>query len=66
MRNVSPRKLILSMIPRKCEKCSFIQHVFFVSSKEFDSWECPACKKEKENIDNEVDVVYDDLENKEK
>ena len=44
MKNVHPRKLILNMIARKCEKCKNIQYVFFMSQKEFNEWECPVCK----------------------
>lgn len=31
-------------MPRKCKKCSNVQHVFFTSQKEYDDWTCPVCE----------------------
>lgn len=41
---IDPKRIVLTTMPRKCKKCSNVQHVFFTSQKEYDDWTCPVCE----------------------
>jgi len=43
-RTIDPKKIILVMIPKKCDKCEHTQHAFFVNKESFDEWSCPVCE----------------------
>jgi hypothetical protein len=40
------------MMPRTCGECTSIQHVFFRTQDEYDTWECPECKEKVEEIED--------------
>lgn len=50
-RRINPKQVILGMMPRTCDECKHIQHVFFRTQEEFDTWDCPVCE---ERIDGDT------------
>ena len=43
-RKINPNQIVLGMMPRACDECKSIQHVFFTSHDEYNNWVCPECK----------------------
>jgi hypothetical protein len=41
---LDPSRMMLGMMPRACGECAHIQHVFFKTQDEFDTWDCPVCE----------------------
>jgi hypothetical protein len=50
---IDPRKIVLQLMPRKCDVCEQVQHVFFLTTQEYDEWDCPVCREIPEGIDHE-------------
>ena len=44
-RKIDPNRVMLGMMPKACAECKQVQHVFFKSQDEFDTWYCPECRE---------------------
>ena len=54
-RRIDPNRVMLGMMPRTCAECKQVQHVFFKSQDEFDTWDCPECRKERGELEGDIE-----------